>query len=157
MARPSEFKSEDPGFDPLAGQGKLQFLYSSESTLVQIGLCLSLLRVYYVTHPNGAHVKDPVSICRKRVGITAGGMETRKHCTHKVGGGGGGGDAGELGSAALWLLVFTPGKASRIVCAKHWDEKVIQSNLMCVPPQVTLTSPWTTKGLSAQGILLFLC
>ena len=28
-----------------------------------------------------AHVKNPISICRKRVGITAGGMETRKHCT----------------------------------------------------------------------------
>ena len=27
------------------------------------------------------HVKDPISICRKRVGLTAGGMETRKHCT----------------------------------------------------------------------------
>ena len=36
-------------------------------------------------------VKDLISICRKRVGLTASGMETRKHCTHgekKQGGGG---------------------------------------------------------------------
>ena len=31
----------------------------------------------------GAHVTDPISICRKRVGLTAGGMETQKHCSHK--------------------------------------------------------------------------
>ena len=31
----SEFKSEDPGFDPLAGQGQGQFFCPSESTLVQ--------------------------------------------------------------------------------------------------------------------------
>ena len=29
-----------------------------------------------------AHVKDPVSICCKRVGLTAGGVRTQKHCTH---------------------------------------------------------------------------
>ena len=28
-----------------------------------------------------AHVKDPMSIGRKRVDLTAGGMETQKHCT----------------------------------------------------------------------------
>ena len=27
------------------------------------------------------HIKDPTSICRKRVGLTAGDTETRKHCT----------------------------------------------------------------------------
>ena len=31
----SEFKSEDPGFETLAGQGKEQFFCPSESTLVQ--------------------------------------------------------------------------------------------------------------------------
>ena len=31
-----------------------------------------------------AHVKDPISICRKRVGITADGVETRKDCTHDI-------------------------------------------------------------------------
>ena len=47
----SEFKSEDPGFDPLAGQGEVQFSCLSESTLVQTCLCLTPLRVYG-THPN---------------------------------------------------------------------------------------------------------
>ena len=53
-----------------------------------------------------AHVKDPISICRKRVGLTAGGMKTRKHCVQeekekkkKM-----------LGSAVLWLLAFPGGK-----------------------------------------------
>ena len=32
--RALEFKSEDPGFDPLAGQGERQFFYPSESNLV---------------------------------------------------------------------------------------------------------------------------
>ena len=31
----SKFKSEDPGFDPLAGHGERLFFYPSESTLVQ--------------------------------------------------------------------------------------------------------------------------
>ena len=31
-----------------------------------------------------AHVKDPISICRKRVGLTAGGMVTQKYCIHYV-------------------------------------------------------------------------
>ena len=33
-----KFKSEDPGFDPLAGQGDEQFVYPSESTLVETDL-----------------------------------------------------------------------------------------------------------------------
>ena len=41
VVRASEFKSEDPGFDPLAGQGRAQFFYPSESTFVQTSLCLS--------------------------------------------------------------------------------------------------------------------
>ena len=31
----SDFKFEDPGFDPQVGQGAGQFLYPSEATLVQ--------------------------------------------------------------------------------------------------------------------------
>ena len=43
MGRASEFKSEDPGFDPLAEQGEGQvFFYPPESTLVQTCLCLTL-------------------------------------------------------------------------------------------------------------------
>ena len=37
----SEFKPEDPGFDPLAGQGDIRFFCPSESTLVQTCLCLT--------------------------------------------------------------------------------------------------------------------
>ena len=29
------------------------------------------------------HVKDPVAICRKRVGLKASGMDTQKHCTQE--------------------------------------------------------------------------
>ena len=36
MVRESEFKSEDRGFDPLAGQGTSPFFCPSESTLVHI-------------------------------------------------------------------------------------------------------------------------
>ena len=36
----SEFNSEDPGFDPLVGQGKEQFFCPSKSALVQTCLCL---------------------------------------------------------------------------------------------------------------------
>ena len=38
------------------------------------------------------HIKDSIRICRKRVGPTAGGMETRKHCS---------GGSKKLGSAVL--------------------------------------------------------
>ena len=31
VVRASQFKSEDPGFDPLAGQGEEQFFYLSDS------------------------------------------------------------------------------------------------------------------------------
>ena len=51
VVRDLEFKSEDPGFDPLVGQGKGQFLCPSESTLAQTCLCLTPLHVYG-THPN---------------------------------------------------------------------------------------------------------
>ena len=49
----------DPGFYPLAWQ----FFCPSESTLVQT-LCTVRTHIY-------AHVKDPISICRKRVDLKA--------------------------------------------------------------------------------------
>ena len=36
MGSASEFRSEDPGFDPLAGHGDRQFLCLTESILVHI-------------------------------------------------------------------------------------------------------------------------
>ena len=47
----SEFKSKDPGFDPLVRQGEGQFFCPSESTLVQTCWCLTNLCVYGM-HPN---------------------------------------------------------------------------------------------------------
>ena len=74
VVRESDFRSEDPGFDPLAGQGEGPFSCPSESTLVQTCLCLIALPVCG-THPNvyALYSKDPI---RKRVGLTASGMET---------------------------------------------------------------------------------
>ena len=69
----SEFKFEDPGFDPPTGQCEAQFSGPSESTLVQTCACLTPLRVY-IRHAIHLcpHVKDPISICHKRVGLTTG-------------------------------------------------------------------------------------
>ena len=45
--------------------------------------CLCLFFVCTACTQIYAHVKDPKSICRKRVGLTTGDMETRKHRTAK--------------------------------------------------------------------------
>ena len=94
VVTPSEFKSEDPGFDPLMGQGDGQVLFlflsppplPSESTLVQTCLCQSPSFVC-TRHPPKmcALVKDHGSICRKtkRGGlVAAGGMEA-KNTAHR--------------------------------------------------------------------------
>ena len=84
MVRESEFKSEDPGFEPLAGQGEGQFIFClSESTLVQTCLCLTPPFMYVYDTRSDLFVKDLISICRKRVGLTAGGMKTRKDYTRE--------------------------------------------------------------------------
>ena len=134
VVRESEFKSEDPGFDPLAGQYKNQCFLSyrvtlslkalsaigtlilsfasTEATLVQTCLCLQPLRVKG-THIC-AHVKYPTSICRKRVGLTTGGIETGKLCTQ------------ETSKQDSWVgPVFPLGKSARISRALLWDQKVI--------------------------------
>ena len=51
MVRVSEFKSKDPRFDPLVGQGGEEFFCPPEATLLQICLCLTPLHVYGM-HPN---------------------------------------------------------------------------------------------------------
>ena len=55
------------------------------------------------------HVKDPIYICRKGVGLTARGMETGKHCAQEKQKA-----KKKLGSAVLWLLAFPGEKAARI-------------------------------------------
>ena len=73
VVRESEFKSEDPGFDPMVGQGEEQVFCPPPSQL--------LCRLVCAWPPFVCTWKDPVSICRNRVGLTSCGMETRKHCT----------------------------------------------------------------------------
>ena len=77
MGKASEFKSEDPGSDPLVGQGEEQVFYLSESTLAQTDVPDPPLTPppSPSLHAYGKHlhlcartsVKDPKSICRKRV------------------------------------------------------------------------------------------
>ena len=65
----SEFKFRDPGFDPLARQSEEQFFLFG-STFVQTCLCLTPFFVCMARIQSCAHVKDPVFICRKRVGLS---------------------------------------------------------------------------------------
>ena len=62
-----------------------------------------------------AHVRDPIPICRKRVGLTAGSMETRKQCTQE------GGGEGEAGRRRTMAARFQPAFPVR---ALHRDNKV---------------------------------
>ena len=73
MVSTSEFKYEDPGFDPLAGQGKRQVFFLS----LRVNSCAELFVpdppsiVYMARTRICEHVKDSISICLKRVGPTA--------------------------------------------------------------------------------------
>ena len=113
MVSASEFKSEDPGLDPLVGQGEWQFFCLSESTLMQTFSCLTPLCVY------GAHklIKIHISICHKRVGLRVGGMETQKQCIQGEGGGGGGGGGGRV--ALYHGSSLSPAKTTQISSALH--------------------------------------
>ena len=79
MVRALELKSKDPGFDPQVGQVRL---------FLRVNFCADL----FVPDPYFActactkicgHVKDPIFICCKRVGLTDSGMETRKLYTRE--------------------------------------------------------------------------
>ena len=59
-------KSEDPGFNPLEGEGEERFFCPSESTLAQICLCLTTPSCAWVRTHICAHVKDLIFICRKK-------------------------------------------------------------------------------------------
>ena len=65
----SEFKPEDPGIDPFTGQGEDQFFYPFNSC-VDLFVPDSPLCVWHAPKIC-AHIKEPTSICRKRVGFTA--------------------------------------------------------------------------------------
>ena len=105
VVRASGFQSEDPGFDPLMsvpGWGTV-FLSPRVNSCADLFVpeppCVCTARTHMC-----AHVKDTISICRKRVGLTAGGIETRKHCTQK--------EKKKLGRAVQWLFAFPGGKSS---------------------------------------------
>ena len=76
--------SLDPGFDPLARQG--------ERRAVFLSLRVDSFADLFVPDPAPfagtarthicAHVNDPISICRKRAGLTAGGMVTHKNTAY---------------------------------------------------------------------------
>ena len=65
VVRESEFKPEDPGFDPMAGQIEEQIVCtSSESTFVQTCLVRAHDHPSYVRHAPQvcAHVNNPISL-----------------------------------------------------------------------------------------------
>ena len=75
----------------------------SESTLVQTCLYLPPLPPSCLQHTHNfcAHVKDPIFICRKRVGLTAGGMQdTKTRTTGKQK------EKSWVARAVIWLLTF---------------------------------------------------
>ena len=77
MDKESEFQSKVPGFDSLAEQaGEGQFFKNpSESSPVQT--CLQVPDPPFMCTARTqmcGHVKDPISICRKRIGLTAVGI-----------------------------------------------------------------------------------
>ena len=76
----------NPGQDSWMGSipWRVQFFCPYEKTLVQTCLCLTLLRVCMARTQISAHVKDPTSICRKRAGLTAGGMVTLTKMLHSI-------------------------------------------------------------------------
>ena len=87
---PKTFRIPSPG-----GAVSERFFCPSESILEQTCLCMTPLSCVRPHTQICAHVKDPKSICRKTVGLTAGGIETRKHCTK-----------GKKKSYVQWLLAF---------------------------------------------------
>ena len=64
------------------GRVRNSFFCPSKSTLVQTSLCLTPFVCTACTQMC-AHVQDPISIYRKRVGLTDGGTEAPKHCTQE--------------------------------------------------------------------------
>ena len=68
-----------------------------------------------------AHVKDPISICRKRIGLTAGGIDTKQLHT---------GDKKEAWQRRTMAARFPREKQPVFPVHLHWEKKVISSNLI---------------------------
>ena len=102
MVNASECTSEDPGFDPLPGQGEGQFFVLLSFRVISCAdffvpeppfVCTACTQIR-------AHVIDPISICPKRVGLTAGRFWKHENTAHRGG--------KKLVSAEVWLLAFPP-------------------------------------------------
>ena len=120
-----------PVFDPLAEQGEGQLFCPSVSTLVQTCLYLNRIREQATARTHiCADVKDPIPICRKRVGLTDGRLKTPKHCTQ------GKKDAlknktktkKNLRNTVLWLLAFPEESSPNFPCVTIRTRNL--SNLM---------------------------
>ena len=58
VVRESEFKAEDPGFDPLAGQGELQFFLS-----LRVNSCADL---FVLDRPHSCVLARTQLVCARR-------------------------------------------------------------------------------------------
>ena len=90
-----------------------------------------------------AHVKDPIYICRKRIGFAAGGMEPRKHCTQ----------GRKLGRAVLCLLAFPRESCANFSCkfgCVHYTGTGVRHKQICTrvdsEGQKNCSSPCATRG-----------
>ena len=86
VVRESEFKSEDPMFYPQVGErgGEAVFLSLRVNSYAQTRLCLTPPFECTARTQICARVKDPIYICRKRVGLAADGIGTQKYCIHQA-------------------------------------------------------------------------
>ena len=84
---------------------------------------------------NCAHVKDPISICHERVGLTAGDNGNTKTLYT---------DIFKKLSSAYYDCSLSLGKASRISRALHWDK----TEMECVKkkPEPVVTAHTVTNG-----------
>ena len=97
------------------------------------------------------HVKDPISICHKRVGLTASGTETRKHCTQEK--------KKKSWVAPYYGCLLSLGKAACISCALHWDKKVMLSNLIKSTEQLCWLTNYSVQYITKVfvSVISFIC
>ena len=105
----SEFKNPKTlGSIPWWGSVKNIFSVPTSPALMQTCLCLTPPPPFVCTARTQicAQFKDPISICRKSVGLTASGTETRKHYIQDKR------KENKLGSAAILSLLAFPRESS---------------------------------------------
>ena len=85
MVRESQFKSEEPGFDPLVGQGRGDcFLFCPSESMsredVSVPDSSSCVRHVFKCVRT---LKIPLSICRAKSDLTDGVWKPKKHCSQE--------------------------------------------------------------------------